>query len=86
MRGEGRLAPAEICYVEAIELYRWHTETPPLDLANAMRGYALLQERLGNNDEAVALWREARELYAQVNVLAGVEEGDRRIERLSSIA
>ncbi len=67
-------------------VYRAHPETPPLDLANAIRGYALLQEEIGEKQEALALWREARELYAAVNVRAGVDEGDRRIARLSRVA
>jgi len=86
LRGDGQLEPAGPCYREALEIYRAHPETPSLDLANAIRGFALLQEEIGENQEAVALWREAHELYAAVNVQAGVDEGDRRIERLSRVA
>jgi tetratricopeptide (TPR) repeat protein len=82
----GQLEPAGPHFREALEIYRAHPETPPLDLANALRGYALLQEELGEKQEAVALWRGARELYAQFNVQAGVDEGNRRIERLSRVA
>jgi tetratricopeptide (TPR) repeat protein len=86
LRGDGQLQPAGPHFREALEIYRAHPETPPLDLANALRGYALLQEELGEKQEAVALWREARELYAAVNVQAGVDEGDRRIERLGGVS
>ncbi len=86
LRGSGQFEPAGPHYREALEIYRAHPETPPLDLANALRGHALLQEEIGEKQEAVALWREARELYAAVNVQAGVDEGDRRIERLSRVA
>jgi len=79
----GQLQAAGPRFREALEIYRAHPETPALDLANALRGYALLQEELGERQEAVALWREARELYAAVKVQAGVDEGDRRIARLS---
>ncbi len=82
----GQLEPAGPHFREALEIYRAHPETSPLDLANALRGFALLQEQLGEKQEAVALWREARELYAAVNVQAGVDEGDRRIEHLSRVA
>ncbi len=82
----GQLEPAGPHFREALEIYRTHPETPLLDLANALRGYALLQEQLGEKQEAVALWREAREFYAAVNVQAGVDEGDRRIARLSQVA
>jgi tetratricopeptide (TPR) repeat protein len=86
LRGDGQLQPAGPHFREALEIYRAHPETPPLDLANALRGYALLQEDLGEKQEAVALWREARELYAAANVQAGVDEGDRRIERLGGVS
>ena len=86
LRESGRLEAAAAPYRESLEIYRGHPETPPLDLANAIRGYALLQEEIGGKQESVALWREARELYAQVGMQAGVDEGDRRIERLSRIA
>jgi tetratricopeptide (TPR) repeat protein len=86
LRESGQLEPAGRRYREALEIYRAHADTPPLDLANALRGYAFLQEEIGENQEAVVLWREARELYAAANVQAGVDEGDRRIARLSSVA
>jgi tetratricopeptide (TPR) repeat protein len=83
LRESGLLLAAKPCYRESLKIYRSHAETPPLDLANAIRGYALLQEEIGENQEAVTLWREARELYTVASVQAGVDEGDRRIERLS---
>jgi tetratricopeptide (TPR) repeat protein len=86
LRESGQLEPAGPQYREALEFYRAQSDTPLLDLANALRGYALLQEELAQNQEAIALWREARKLYAAVNVKAGVDEGDRRIERLSRVA
>ena len=86
LRGSWQFGAAAAPYREALEVYRGHPETPPLDLANAIRGYALLQEEIGEKQEAIAMWREARELYAQVCVQAGVDEGDRRIARLSRIA
>ncbi len=86
LREDGKLEPAGPCYREVLEIYRSHPETPPLDLANAIRGYALLQGAVGANEKALALWREARELYAAVNVQAGVDEGDRQIARLSRVA
>ena len=61
-----------------------HKDTPDLDLANALRGFALLRTSEGERDEAVALWREARSLYNAVNVQPGVAESDRQIELLSA--
>jgi tetratricopeptide (TPR) repeat protein len=85
LQDAGQLKPAEPCYVEALAIYRAHPETSPLDMANAIRGYSLLQGEFGKSEEAIALWREARALYAAVNVPAGVEDCERQIARLSSV-
>jgi tetratricopeptide (TPR) repeat protein len=84
LQDEGRLIQAEPHYREAMEIYRAHPETPPLDLANAIRGYALLQGATGKRQEAIALWQEAGKLYASVGVEAGVAESARRIALLSA--
>ncbi|MGA3210657.1 MAG: tetratricopeptide repeat protein [Terriglobales bacterium] len=82
-RHEQRRAPAERCYREALDIYRAHQPTSPLDLANAIRGLAILLDDSGEADEARALWQEARELYASVNVEAGVAESSRRLAKLA---
>jgi tetratricopeptide (TPR) repeat protein len=79
---KGQLALAEPGYVEALAIYRAHPETSALDLANTIRGLALLKGDLGETQQAKALWEEAWELYASVNVEAGVAESRRRIELL----
>jgi tetratricopeptide (TPR) repeat protein len=81
-REEKLPGPAEPCYRAALEIYRSHAEPHPLDVANAIRGYALLKEETGDTLEALALWKEARELYAKVQVEAGVAESTRRIALL----
>jgi tetratricopeptide (TPR) repeat protein len=86
LQDAGQLVPAEPCYVEALAIYRQHPETPPLDLANAIRGFALLKGECSDIEVALALWRQARELYAAVKVQAGVEDCDRQIARLSRVA
>jgi tetratricopeptide (TPR) repeat protein len=78
----GQLDLAEPHYHEALNIYRSHKETPPLDLANAVRGLALLKSESGNTEEARRLWQEARDLYAAVNVEAGVKESTRRLAML----
>ena len=78
----GDLKLAEPCYFEALKIYRAHAETPPLDLANTIRGLALLKEALGERQEAKALWQEALDLYASVNVEDGVKESSRRLALL----
>jgi len=69
-------APA---YDQSLAIYRSHPNTPPLDLANAIRGFAILQSDAGDLDRARSLWTEARDLYAAVGVEAGVAECDRRL-------
>lgn len=69
-------------YQEALDIYRGHSQTPPLDLANAIRGFALLKANIGDAKEARQMWLEARGLYADVGVQAGVDEADKQIAHL----
>lgn len=83
-RNLGHTEAAESSYREALALYRADKNTPALDLANALRGYALLKGDLRDAEHAKALWEEARELYAAVNVEAGVAESARRLAALKA--
>jgi tetratricopeptide (TPR) repeat protein len=79
----GRLELAERCYDEAVALYRENAEqTAALDLANTIRPLAILQERKGNLEQARWLWKEAKELYAAVDVPAGVAESSSHLAQL----
>ena len=71
-------------YAEALEIYRGQEDTPPLDLANAIRGFALLKEGVGDRTQALSLWREARDLYELNGIQAGVSESNRRMGLLSA--
>jgi len=77
-------ASAEPCYCEALELYRGSPDTPPLELANAIRSMAVLKTGQGHRAEARALWEEARDLYAQVQVTEGVSECTARLASLAA--
>ena len=66
LRESNQPAPALPCYEEALAIYRSHLETNTLDLANTLRGYALLQAERGNPQVAIGLWKEAGTLYNQV--------------------
>jgi hypothetical protein len=57
---------ADVCYEEAAALYRNHDTPWSLDYANAIRPMAILKERLGDREQSLALWREARGLYAAI--------------------
>jgi tetratricopeptide (TPR) repeat protein len=82
-RNQNRRDLAEPSYHEALAIYRSHPETPPLDLANAIRGLAILLSNGGSIEEAKSLWQAARDLYSAVGVEAGVAECNRRIVALS---
>ncbi len=82
-RNAGRMELAEPCYHEALAIYRNHEQTLPLDLANAIRPLAILKEQAGEAEEAIRLWTEARDLYAAVDVGAGVAESSARLARLT---
>jgi len=82
-RSAGRADLAEPCYEEALNLYRAHQQTTPLDLANAIRGLAILKADTGDSPRAASLWTEARDLYAAAGVQEGVAESDHRLALLT---
>ena len=82
-RDAGRTELAGTCYREALAIYRDHEQTSPLDLANAIRPLAILKDQSGDVEEAIRLWKEARDLYAAVDVGAGVAESSARLARLT---
>jgi hypothetical protein len=82
-------------YEEALGIYRHHPETGTLDLANALRGFALLKASLGETATAITLWREAGTLYNQVwqepdspftqaDLEPGIDESQRQIALLTT--
>ncbi|OJJ16125.1 hypothetical protein BKI52_35755 [marine bacterium AO1-C] len=73
---------AEENYQMVLTSYRKSEETAGLDLANALRGFALLQEGLGNNTAAKNAWTEARAIYLSADIQAGVEECDGHLVKL----
>jgi tetratricopeptide (TPR) repeat protein len=81
-RGAGRLVEAERCYTEALALYRAEPSPDALDVANALRPAALLKASQGDRARARALFAEARALYQQAGIVAGVEECSRQMAQL----
>lgn len=82
LRERGELDEAVPCLSEALEIYRRHKEAAPLDVANAIRVYALLKGSMGNAQESAELWREAGDLYQSLGLEAGVSESKERIASL----
>jgi tetratricopeptide (TPR) repeat protein len=83
-RHENQTSLADGCYREALDLYRNHERTQPLELANAIRGFAILKSDAGETIQAKSLWEEARDLYALVGVKEGVAESARRLAGLAA--
>lgn len=83
LREQKRTDQAALLYSEAIAIYRSHEATPPLDLGNAIRGFALLKEDAGERAQALSLWREAGDLYKLVGIEAGITESAAQIQLLS---
>jgi tetratricopeptide (TPR) repeat protein len=94
LQAANRHADADSYYREMLALYRATPDTPPLDIANAVRSVALHAQNLGQKDEARRLWREARDRYATLDALflsltgsaenPGVKEADRRLAALDA--
>jgi tetratricopeptide (TPR) repeat protein len=77
----GELDEAWRPYEEALAIYR-SVASPALELANALRGYAILHELTGRTEPARELWIEARRLYEMERVQAGVDEAEQRLATL----
>jgi tetratricopeptide (TPR) repeat protein len=75
----GNTAAADHSYMGCLALYRADPKTSALDLANTLRGYALLKEEINQKAEARAMWEEAGKLYGEANVEAGVAESARKL-------
>lgn len=76
-----RNSEAHSNYDEAISHYR-DLGSPPLEMANALRGLALVHSARGAEEKARSAWQRARHYYQEAGVLAGVEEADRKLGNL----
>jgi tetratricopeptide (TPR) repeat protein len=81
LRETGRSHEAAPFYSESIEFFRKSGEYP-LQLANALRGLALMQGDLKDFSGSLQSWAEAKALYQMVSVDAGVAESRKRIDDL----
>jgi hypothetical protein len=70
---------AEPLYLEAEGIYRQQGEAGELDLANTLRGLALVYESSGRADASGPLFEAARALYAKCKVQAGVSECEEKL-------
>ena len=78
----GNEADSERNYREAIGIYKGNSNTNKGDLANALRGFGLLLEKRGNIEEAIAVWKDTKELYLACNLQDGVDEANLKLDSL----
>ena len=64
---------------QALEVVEQQGEEAELDLANTLRGLALVYESTGRADASRLLFEQARALYAKCNVQAGVAECEEKL-------
>jgi len=84
-REDGRPAEALAYGQEAVGLYRTLPDALPLDLANALRVTALAWQASAEFGEAFPVWREARDLYSQAGVEAGVKECEASLAHIAQM-
>lgn len=80
----GKDADSERNYREAVSIYKSTTQTYAGNLANALRGLALILESRSKIPEAIAAWEETKDLYRQCNLQDGVDEAQRNLDSLRS--
>ena len=78
----GQYQESESTYQQALTIYRKNANTNKGDLANALRGYGLVLEKLGKVKKAILVWKEVKQLYEAVDLEAGVEEAAAKLEFL----
>jgi tetratricopeptide (TPR) repeat protein len=70
----GDFSEADQAIEEAVALYRLLKEDNQLNLANALRIHALVQEALGRSALAIVSWQETHGLFMKSGVTEGVQE------------
>ncbi len=73
---------SEFNYRQAIDIYKSAFTVNPGNLANALRGFAILLEAQEKFEEASIAWKETKDLYTVCNIQEGVVEANQRLEAL----
>ncbi len=68
-------------YKKALDHYR-QNNSPAMDLANTLRGLAILLEKSNDLDAAREAWKEARDIYDKYGIKEGVDEAEERLLKL----
>lgn len=73
---------SELNYRQAIEFYKSASSVHPGNLANTLRGFAILLELQEKFEEAINAWEETKELYLTCNLQEGVDEANQKLKAL----
>lgn len=74
-----KLEEAEMGYLEALNIYE-QIDPNSMHHANALRGYAVLLEKLHRMNQAKATWSQARTIYLSYEISEGVAECDAHLK------
>ena len=80
----GRIEEAGRILDDAVAIYRAATEETSINMANALRAKAVLNDSIGAVEDAHAQWKEARQIYLRLGIADGVAECDQRINQYRS--
>jgi len=69
-------------YESVIEIYHSQENTNDVDIANALRGYALVLEKQNEKVAAAKEWATILSIYEKYNLQAGIKEAKQKITRL----
>ena len=78
----GDLKSSKSHYEKAIEYYKKNVSNYSLNYANAVRGFAVLKEKMVDHADAKRLWKEAMAIYEKLKVETGIKECMARLKKL----
>lgn len=78
----GSLKESQSHYQRALKYYKANLSSHYLNRANALRGLALLKEKMLDKSDAKRLWKEAKVLYEKMKLQDGVTECLNRLKKL----
>ncbi|TQV70922.1 tetratricopeptide repeat protein [Aliikangiella marina] len=69
-------------YESAIKMYNTQADTNDVDIANTLKGYALVLEKQNENEAAKKKWSTILSIYEKYNIQSGINEAKGKIEQL----
>jgi len=81
----GNYGESEKSYQQALTIFREYSRARQSDLANMLRGLALVSENLGKTAQAIEAWQEAQSIYQQLGLQNGVDEAAKKIAQLKPL-